>query len=429
MTRIRFVHTADVHFGVENYGRIDPATGIHTRLLDFERAFSACVDRAIAESVDFFLFCGDAYKTATPTPTQQRLLLRALLRLHHAHIPVIIIVGNHDHPASFGKAHALDIYSELPLDGFTVVAKPQLIRLATQNGPVQIIGIPWPMRSTLALADTTLSGDIPQKISAALAEIIVHLSSQLDHTIPTVLAAHLTVSTGIFSGSEKRAIYGTDPVLHVHELARPEFDYVALGHLHRHQNLNPQGTPPVVYSGSIERVDFGERNEEKGFCLVTITRTNTAEIGTERTTEYEFIEVPTRRFIQIDVTLADTVGVSQTAQIVAAISNHDIRDAVIKIIYTLPAHAPDRVELDVVQQHCSTAHAIAGIVAKRIQSVAHERRRIEQSTHERTLTSLVQAYCQQKPELVEHTQAISALIEQIAAQAENPEQPRDPQDM
>jgi DNA repair exonuclease SbcCD nuclease subunit len=64
MKTIRFIHTADIHFGVENYGRIDPETGIHTRLLDFERAFSACVDRAIAESIDFFIFCGDAYKTA-----------------------------------------------------------------------------------------------------------------------------------------------------------------------------------------------------------------------------------------------------------------------------------------------------------------------------------------------------------------------------
>lgn len=71
---IRFIHTADIHFGVENYGKIDPVTGVHTRLLDFHRALSFCVDTAINEQVDFFLFAGDAYKTAHPSPTQQRML-------------------------------------------------------------------------------------------------------------------------------------------------------------------------------------------------------------------------------------------------------------------------------------------------------------------------------------------------------------------
>ena len=90
---IRFIHTADIHFGVENYGRVDQHTGIHTRLLDFERALNACIDTAIAHKVDFFLFSGDAYKTAHPTPTQQRLLFRCFLRLYQHNIPLIIIVG------------------------------------------------------------------------------------------------------------------------------------------------------------------------------------------------------------------------------------------------------------------------------------------------------------------------------------------------
>ena len=97
---IRFIHTADIHFGMENYGRIDPTTGIHSRLLDFNNSLNSCIDYAIDHDVDFFLFSGDAYKTATPSPTQQRLLIQSFLRLYDAHIPVIIIVGNHDHPVS-----------------------------------------------------------------------------------------------------------------------------------------------------------------------------------------------------------------------------------------------------------------------------------------------------------------------------------------
>ena len=98
---IQFIHTADIHFGMENYGRIDPETGIHSRLLDFERALNYCIDKAIEKKIDFFLFAGDAYKTAYPSPTQQKLLMRCFLRLYKANIPIVIVVGNHDNPLTF----------------------------------------------------------------------------------------------------------------------------------------------------------------------------------------------------------------------------------------------------------------------------------------------------------------------------------------
>ena len=219
---IRFIHTADIHFGVENYGKIDPETGIHTRLLDFEKALNLCIDKAISEDVDFFLFAGDAYKTATPSPTQQRLLLRCFLRLYKAKIPVILVIGNHDNPLSFGKAHALDLYNELPVDGFYVVAKPQIIPLTTKSGLVNIVGIPWPTRNTIALSDSYAhknASEITEYISQSVAQIIQHLANQLDPSIPAVLSGHLTVSNGIFSGSEKRAVYGTDPLFLPSQLA------------------------------------------------------------------------------------------------------------------------------------------------------------------------------------------------------------------
>ena len=127
---IRFIHTADIHFGMENYGRVDPTTGIHSRLLDFEKALNFCIDFAIEEQVDFLLFAGDAYKTAHPTPTHQRLLMNCFLRLYKAGIPIVIIVGNHDHPLSFGKAHALEIFGQIPLRWVSCYFKADQFSLA-----------------------------------------------------------------------------------------------------------------------------------------------------------------------------------------------------------------------------------------------------------------------------------------------------------
>lgn len=388
---IRFIHTADTHFGVENYGKTDPQTGVHSRLLDFERALNFCVDTAIKEKVDFFLFCGDAYKTTNPTPTQQKLFMRCLLRLYKEKIPVVLVIGNHDNPLSFGKAHSLDVFGNLPLDGIHIIAKPEILKLETKSGPVQIVGIPWPTRNTVAISDKHLlksSEEITNYICKAVSSIIQSYAQKLDPNIPSVLAGHLTVSTGIFSGSEKRAIYGTDPVLLPSQLAIKPFDYVALGHLHRHQNLNTGGYPALVYCGSPERVDFGERKEEKGFCLVSIEEKNK--------TSYEFIKTPTRNFIQIEVKLKPDKN--QTEQLLAELKKHDLTDAVVKIKYHVPENKKDFVDLQAIQRECETAQYIVGIIP--IRSV-HIRERRSDLHVDMSFEKLLGAYLDTKPELKE----------------------------
>jgi exonuclease SbcD len=370
---IQFFHTADIHFGVENYGTIDPATGIHTRLLDFKKSLDLCIDQAIERKVDFFLFSGDAYKTAHPTPTQQKLLLQCLLRLQQANIPVVIIVGNHDHPLSFGKAHALDVFADLPLAGLHVFSKPEKLLLTTQHGPVQIVGIPWPTRHTLVAREQhryKTAKEVTTYLAERIGDIIQSFAQELDPAIPAVLAGHLTVSSGVFSGSEKTAVFGTDPVLLPSQLAIYPFDYVALGHLHRHQNLNPHGHPPVVYAGSIDRVDFGERKETKGFCSVTL---DTDKPWGERCT-YSFIELATRPFIQIDVHIP-SAATNQTTFITDAIGKFDINEAIVKIVYHLPHGTQDKVDLAQVSRACARARYVAGIIPVHA-PVARERRAV-----------------------------------------------------
>lgn len=384
---INFIHTADIHFGMENYGKIDSKTGIHTRLLDFEKALNFCIDYAIDSNADFFVFSGDAYKTAHPTPTQQKLLLHCLLRLYKANIPVIIVVGNHDNPLSFGKATSLEIFGDMPLDGFHVFSKPGILKLNTKNGPVQIVGIPWPTRNTLSLNSQyeTTAEEITKTISHAVSHLIKQYAQELDPTIPSILASHMTVSSGIFSGSEKRAIYGNDPVLMPSELAIEPFDYVALGHLHRYQNLNPRGYPAIVYSGSIERIDFGERKEPKGFCHVQLERHKTT---------HKFIEGPMRPFIQIEVKL--NAEKDQTESILEELQRHSIKDAVIKIVYHLPEGQKDMIDDKRIERACIHAHYLVGIIPV-YQTTTRSKRTDSQAT-QMDLSDLLKTYFKQKQE-------------------------------
>ncbi len=356
---ITFFHTADFHFGVENYGKIDAQTGIHTRLLDFRDSLSACVTQAIDAKIDFFLFCGDAYKTAVPTPTQQKTLMTQLLRLHAARIPVVIIVGNHDHPLSFGKSHSLDVFDYLPVDGFYVIARPEVVQLQTAHGPVNIVGIPWPTRNYVVSNEQHRfknNAEIATYLSEKVGLIIEGLAAELDPAIPAVLAGHLTVSTGVFSGSEKCAIFGNDPIFLPSQLARAPFDYVALGHLHRYQNLHAGGYPAVVYPGSIERVDFGERKEEKGFCrvMIDVSKTDAARCT------HEFIELPTRPMIQVDVALEQ--GKDYTEQLINHLEKYDLAQAIVKVVYHVPENnAYNKVDLYAVHRACVAAHHVVGV--------------------------------------------------------------------
>lgn len=385
---IRFIHTADVHYGMENYGRIDPASGIHSRLLDFDRAFNACIDYALNHQVDFFLFAGDAYKTTHPSPTQQRLFTRALMRLHKASIPVIIVVGNHDNPLSFGKATTLDLFKDLPLHGFHIINKPTMYTLLTKSGPIQIVGIPWPTKNTLSLSDQHQSKTAAE-LTGYLAEkahlIIKYFAQGLNPELPALLTGHLTVASGIFSGSEKRAIYGNDPTFLASQLAIKPFDYVGLGHLHRFQNLNVNGHPPVVYSGSIERIDFGERKEDKGFCLVTLK--NKTE------TELEFIKTPQRPFIQIEATISSPEG--QTSQLIEAIKKYPIKNAIVKIMYHLPPIMQDTVDLAAVHRVCHEAHDVVGIFP--VHQIIKRKERVAMHVHMK-FEDILATYLKAKPE-------------------------------
>ena len=402
---IQFIHTADIHFGMENYGRVDAVTGVHSRLLDFEKSLMTCVDYAIHHNVDLFVFSGDAYKTPNPSPTHQRMLLNCFFKLYKARIPISIVVGNHDNPLSFGKANALDIFAHLPLDGFTVFSKPGIQVIQTKNGPVQIVGIPWPNRHNVALQEefyTSTSQDITELISASLVNIIAELAQQLDPNLPAILSGHLTVANGIFSGSEKKAVYGHDPLLYPSQLALTPFDYVALGHLHRFQELHESGIP-IVYSGSIDRIDFGERKETKGFVHATIEN---------KKTHYKFVPIQTRPFVQIDIELQP---LQQTEQVLAAIKLHDITNAIVKIIYTLPADTQDTVDLKKIQSACSYAHYLIGVFPIRQMTTRTQRSNLHASMDFQTA---LETYIMSQESLKKQAPQLLAKIMQLQTELE-----------
>ena len=399
---LTILHFADLHLGVENYGRLDPATGLHSRVRDFSSSLATTFNLAIEEEVDLILFAGDMYKNCDPTPTHQREFARQLQRVQQAQIPMVLIVGNHDAPVAYGKATSIDIFSDLQLKGTHVVRRPELLRVDTANGPVQIAGLPWPTRNILRTHEEYR--DLPQEqVTAAIQEIcaaqIGEFARQLNPDIPAVLAGHLTVREATWSSSERTAVIGQDPSLSKSTLANPAYDYVALGHIHKYQDLNCGQRPPVVYAGSLERIDFGEEKEEKGFCVVSIEEDTSAPRG--RTTTHEFFPVPARPFVTIH--LAVGADEDATDKIVAACEATDLAHCVVRILYDLPGGYAEPVDLQRVRQALQPAYHIASIQPR---FAPVERQRRAEVSEDLNLDEALDRYIDNSAELQQYRQEL-----------------------
>ena len=358
MPVIRFIHFADLHIGVETYGRPDAASGLSTRMLDFLGALDELVDRAIADDVDLVLFAGDAFKTREPTQTQQREFARRIRRLVEANIPVFLLIGNHDLPSAYSRATALEIYDTLAIPRVTVGSKPGVSVIETKSGPLQIAALPWMNISQLLTRDEykNLSLDQIDRLAAdRINRMASELAAAVDPNLPAVLTAHVAMNESqVKSGSEKWMTVGHFPQLTKSTLGVGHFDYVALGHHHVYQRQ--EHATPMFYCGSLQRVDFGEESDPKGFLEVELDPARAA--GERMVEEPAFVEVTARRFVTI--TLRPKAD-DPTAETLAAIAKADVTDAIVRVMLRLTKAQDALLREPELRQALEGAHVLAAI--------------------------------------------------------------------
>ena len=291
---INLIHVSDIHFGSgESHGKINPATGLNIRFEDFVQAFKKTVDYAIACKADVFLFSGDAYRNASPEPVYQKFFATELKRLSDASIQTVLVVGNHDQIMRSHSSHAMSVFQSLAVPGIVIVDKPISTTLRTAGGDLQLIGIPHITRHQLMTLEKYAG--LP---SAALDRVLIeHITAllrgyyeELDPSIPTVVTAHMGVDSAL-AGIEQELLIGYTLTFPAEMFIDARIDYVALGHIHKYQVLR-QAEPTMVYAGSLERVDFGEEKEDKGFVHARISRSKT---------EFEFCSIQPRPFVTVTV--------------------------------------------------------------------------------------------------------------------------------
>ncbi len=346
---IRILHFADLHIGMENYGQLDPETGLNQRVVDFLQQLDAVVDYALEHQADLVLFAGDTFRTRTPNPTHQREFARRIHQLSEAAIPTVLLVGNHDVPVMEQRASSIEIFNTLSIPYVTVALKPDVLRIETQNGLVQVATIPHPVRQRLLTREQyrrMSQEELDRAVTQAVVSLIQDLATQVEPNAPAVLLGHFSV-TNAHWGSERNIMVGRDVTVPLSALSDPTWAYVALGHIHHHQNLNPDNHPPVVYAGSLERVDFGEEKQTKGFCWVEITG---ADPPAGKTDAYQagwrYVPLPARPFRTIRVDVREDTEPIYTVQ--EAILRHDLKGTVTRlIVQMLPEQEPHLRDSDI----------------------------------------------------------------------------------
>ena len=260
---MRFIHTSDWHIGKTLKGR--------DRLNEQAAVLTEIIAHATTHDVDAVLVAGDLYDTVAPTADAQRLVVSTLMQLRATGAEVIAIAGNHDHAPTFEAYRPL-----MDAAGITLVGQP---RPSTHGGVVtftarstgenvRVAVLPF-VSQRYAVSAAELVANSPAENSASYDEqvrgMVTALSEDFSAGSVNIVMAHLTVIGGAFGGGERTAqsifeysvpasIFGNTP------------HYVALGHLHRRQQL--AAPCPVHYSGSPYAIDFGEQDNISAICLV-----------------------------------------------------------------------------------------------------------------------------------------------------------------
>lgn len=261
---MKLLHTSDWHVGKAIRG--------HSRADEHRAVLAEIVGIAGDENVDLIAIAGDFYETAAPSAESESIVLDTLMQLGDI-APVVAVAGNHDNARRMTAVAPLLERARVALLGeASAPGAGGRIELMTESGtPVAVVLLPFVSQRAVVRAAELMSNAAYENVQAysqRMFDVLQALCSGFeDNEMVNVVVAHAYV-TGATKGGGERLAHLTDE----YGLSATDFpaaaSYVALGHLHRAQQM--LGASPIHYCGSPLQLDFGEEEQTKQVNLVEV---------------------------------------------------------------------------------------------------------------------------------------------------------------
>lgn len=321
---MRICIISDIHYGEgENYGKVNPDTGLNTRLEDIDRALNRCIDYCLEpkNEINVLLISGDIYKLRKPTPTQQLLFVSALLRLlehnkqNDRKIKVVIFTGNHDVQRS-ELAHSTSAIAELTKfysDTLWIDDKPHNYVFEQDEEKVLLCTIPYLYRQKLKMASNEQVVEFYRTLAKEA------LRQHPDATCK-ILAGHQTLEG--CSIAEYQDINSFNEIIVPLDVFEG-YDFVSQGHIHKYQVLRRK-TPLIVFQGNPVQLEFDEVRK-KGFIIYDT-----------KMRKHKRVVIGSTKFVRIEIDTSEE-DTDATSAIVEELQTQqeDIKDAIVKIKATV----------------------------------------------------------------------------------------------
>jgi len=270
---MRILHTSDWHLGSSLHG--------YNRTDELFRQVERVCEIAKENNVDVLLVAGDIFECRNRAHAAHELTKR-LSQILAPHIQrglrVVLLPGNHDDREHFRMMRAMLELEHGCCESVRVVENTETFEMAG----VQFVAIPYPAREVLERygerRDGAASGAVERNkhLSAILADLVRDEISELEPGVPAVFVTHINVEGVTATSGKEIGNYDQDINLALKALPH-NVSYIALGHIHQQQQIESHPVP-CFYCGSFDRMDFGEREEEKGVLLVDVPEAGPATV-------------------------------------------------------------------------------------------------------------------------------------------------------
>lgn len=238
MTRpLRIAHISDTHLGYRALPVQDAATGRNQRSVDVDRSFTRTIDDILRQEVDLVIHGGDVFHQSRPSWYAVRHFVTEMRRIEQAGIPTVVIAGNHDTPRYRAGGSVFSLLE---------------------------VALPDTRISAGYEEDEFVFEDLGLRIQAVPHGALINPDAAVTYAIPDY--RNILVTHGMTAGILDPGVV-TEPGEQELDssLFQAEFDYIALGHYH----VSIPAFPTAWYSGSTERMGWGDAEATPGYLIVS----------------------------------------------------------------------------------------------------------------------------------------------------------------